>query len=141
MALSSSFDYATMTIIMFVLNFGLNTFYLQASFSNMWQCCKDSALSLGWLIHTVYKFNLWKKVRSSRSLRSDNQNLLLLYRSYTVRCGNRRNFRNVPPMMWKDLPVHLPLVCDDVDAFKKMLKTLLFQEVYAWLSSISLQCY
>jgi len=71
---------------------------------------------------------LVKKTESSRSLRSDNKNLLVVPRSYTVRYGDR-NFRNVGPKMWNDLPLEMR-VCDDVDAFKKMLKTLLFQEVY-----------
>ena len=71
---------------------------------------------------------LERKSKSSRSLRSDDQQLLLVPRSQSVRYGDR-NFRTIGPKLWNALPLTIRNI-DDIDAFKKAIKTLLFNEYY-----------
>ena len=71
---------------------------------------------------------LEKKRNSSRSARSNDQNLLLVPRSKSKTYGDR-NFKNVAPKMWNALPCDLRL-CDNVKTFKNRLKTFLFEESY-----------
>jgi hypothetical protein len=68
------------------------------------------------------------KEESSRSLRSNNRKLLVRPRSNTVRYGDR-NFRNVAPMLWNNLPLEMRN-CDNVNDFKKQLKTHLFHDAF-----------
>ena len=71
---------------------------------------------------------LQHKPKSGRSLRSDSQNLLLVPRARTVTYGDR-NFKNVAPMMWNRLPDDIRL-CEDIDIFKRLMKTHLFKIAY-----------
>jgi hypothetical protein len=71
---------------------------------------------------------LFKRPDSSRSLRSDNQDLLVVPRSHSARYGDR-NFRYAGPLLWNKLPIDIRK-CKTVDDFKKKLKTLLFNAYY-----------
>ena len=71
---------------------------------------------------------LQHKPISSRALRSNDKNLLIVPRSHSARYGDR-NFYNVAPVLWNNLPQHMRN-CDDLDIFKKQLKTLLFKKSY-----------
>ena len=68
------------------------------------------------------------KKPTTQSLRSDSRNLLVVPFSRTVTYGDR-NFRNVGPILWNDLPQDMR-DCSDLKLFKKMLKTLLFRQAY-----------
>jgi hypothetical protein len=71
---------------------------------------------------------LVRKTDSSRSLRSNQQNLLVVPRSHSVTYGDR-SFRCAGPVLWNNLPIEMRY-CDDIVIFKRLLKTLLFREVY-----------
>ena len=71
---------------------------------------------------------LVRKPHSSRSIRSNGQNLLVMPKSRTVTYGDR-NFCYVGPKLWNNLPSELRQ-CDSLNAFKRQLKTLLFKESY-----------
>lgn len=68
------------------------------------------------------------KQEPSRSLRSNNRKLLVRPRSNTVRYGDR-NFKNVAPMLWNNLPLEMRN-CGNVNDFKKQLKTHLFHDSF-----------
>ncbi len=68
---------------------------------------------------------------SSRSKRSDNKTLLVVpiaTRSATATYGDR-NFRFVGPSLWYKLPAVIRN-CDNVDIFKRHLKTHLFKDAF-----------
>ena len=71
---------------------------------------------------------LQAKEVSTRSLRSNAKNLLVVPRSHSVKYGDR-NFRHVAPLLWNQLPEDMRH-CDDLDTFKRSLKTLLFREAF-----------
>ena len=68
-----------------------------------------------------------KKTESYCNLRSNDNHLLVVPIS-SSKYGDR-NFRHVGPKLWNNLPIDMRL-CSNVKSFKKMLKTLLFQEEY-----------
>jgi hypothetical protein len=68
------------------------------------------------------------KSSSTRSLRSDDQKLLVVPRSRTVTYGDR-NFRNAAPKLWNNLSLHIRSLTD-TDHFKRELKTVLFKQAY-----------
>jgi hypothetical protein len=71
---------------------------------------------------------LVRKPHSVRSMRSDNQNLLIVPRTATVMYGDR-NFCHVGPSMWNELPFEMRS-CEDLETFKRSLKTLLFKVAF-----------
>ena len=71
---------------------------------------------------------LQPKVASSRSLRSDHQNLLVIPRSHSKTYGDR-NFRYAAPFLWNGIPLDLRL-CTDLKDFKRSLKTYLFKKAF-----------
>ena len=71
---------------------------------------------------------LQRKPASSRTMRSDMQNMLIVPRSATKTYGDR-NFRYAGPWLWNRLPSDLRL-CDDLKTFKKQLKTVLFRKAF-----------
>ena len=71
---------------------------------------------------------LRSKEDSCHSLRSNVKNLLVIPRSNSVQYGDR-NFRNVAPILWNKLPQDMRN-CDDLNNFKRSLKTLLFNEAF-----------
>ena len=78
----------------------------------------------------IYISNMLEyKPHSSHSLRSNDNKLLVVPRSHSVTYGDR-NFKIAAPKMWNKLPLHLR-ECDDVESFKKDLKTILFKQAYA----------
>ena len=64
----------------------------------------------------------------SRTLRSNEQNILVCPRSRTVRYGDR-SFAFAAPTLWNRLPPQLRM-CNTVDRFKSLLKTHLFKVAY-----------
>ena len=71
---------------------------------------------------------LVRKPQSAWSHRSDNQHLLIVPRSQTVRYGDR-NIRHNGPWLWNELPTEMRS-CDSIEAFNGQLKILLFKEAY-----------
>ena len=71
---------------------------------------------------------LHSKPVSERSMRSNNQGFLLVPKRRTVTYGDR-NFRVFAPVLWNNLPSGLRL-CEDLNDFKKQLKTHLFSLSY-----------
>jgi len=71
---------------------------------------------------------LTKKPSSTRSLRSNDQNLLIVPKTRTVTYGDR-SFNVVGPKLWNSLPVDMRC-CDDLNTFKKLLKTLLYRKAF-----------
>ena len=71
------------------------------------------------------------KQKSSHALRSDDLKLLSVPRSNSVTYGDR-NFRNAAPILWNLLPVSMRN-CQNVDRFKKQLKTYLFHDAYDYV--------
>jgi hypothetical protein len=71
---------------------------------------------------------LTKKPTSARSMRSNDKDLLIIPRSFTATYGDR-NFRHCGPFLWNDLPNDLRS-CNNLDTFKRKLKTLLFQATF-----------
>ena len=71
---------------------------------------------------------LERKQNSSRSLRSNDKNLLVIPKCRTVSFGDR-NFRNRAPVLWNNLPLQIRS-SDKVCTFKRLLKTHLFREAY-----------
>ena len=68
-------------------------------------------------------------------MRSDNQNLLVglvTSRSATVTYGDR-NFKFLGPAMWNELLIEMRN-CDDVETFKKHLKTVLFKDTFDYIN-------
>ena len=69
-----------------------------------------------------------QKPLSERSMRSDNQCLLLTSKARTVTYGDR-NFRVYAPVLWNNLPSILRC-CDSLEKFKRLLKTHMFKDAY-----------
>jgi len=65
---------------------------------------------------------------TAHSLRSNDQKLLMVPRSHTVTYGDR-NFRTYAPKLWNVLPFDIRN-CDNVDKFKQLLKTVLFNRAF-----------
>ena len=70
---------------------------------------------------------VWKQT-TTRSMRSDNQSLLVVPKSHSVTYGDR-NFVNVAPYLWNSLP-HQLRHCDNINTFKRLLKTHLYKLAY-----------
>ena len=68
------------------------------------------------------------KPQSCHALRSDNSKLLVEPRSHSITYGDR-NFSVAAPKLWYKLPLEMRK-CDDIVAFKKHIKTHLFNEAY-----------
>ena len=73
----------------------------------------------------VYISDLLQPYITNRSLRSSNQGLLVVPRTRLKTKGDR-SFEVVAPTLWNALPVNLRSAVS-VDAFRKHLKTYLFQ--------------
>ena len=73
---------------------------------------------------------LVRKINSVRSLRSNNQNLLVVPRSRTTKYADR-NFKCAAPVLWNSLPAEIR-DCDKVETFKRLLKTYLFEETFGY---------
>ena len=71
---------------------------------------------------------LERRPESSRSSRLNNQNLLVVPRSHSVIYGDR-NFCNIAPKLWNNLPGDLRQ-CNSLCSFKSLLKTHLFREEF-----------
>jgi hypothetical protein len=69
-----------------------------------------------------------QKPDSKRSMRSNENSLLIVPRARTTTYGDR-NFRVFAPLLWNQLPLHMRK-CDDLNAFKKYLKTHLYEIAY-----------
>ncbi len=65
-----------------------------------------------------------------RSLRSNNQNLLVVPRSRTTKYDDR-NFKCAAPVLWNSLQAEIR-DCDKVETFKRLLKTYLFEETFGY---------
>ncbi|XP_067021901.1 uncharacterized protein [Acropora muricata] len=72
----------------------------------------------------VYLQELISKYSPSRKLRSSDA-MLLERHSYNLKTYGSRAFRVAAPELWNKLPREIKL-CDDIDSFKKKLKTYLF---------------
>ena len=72
----------------------------------------------------VYLQELISKYSPSRKVRSSDA-MLLERHSYNLKTYGSRAFRVAAPELWNKLPREIKL-CDDIDSFKKKLKTYLF---------------
>jgi len=71
---------------------------------------------------------LTKKPECSINLRSNGNNFLMVPKSNTVTYGDR-NFRNMAPILWNNLPNEIR-DCHEINVFKRLLKTYLFKDAY-----------
>ena len=76
----------------------------------------------------AYLTDLLERKSSSRLLRSNDKKLLVIPKSRTVRYGDR-NFANVAPLLWNNLPLSLR-EADKLCTFKSLLKTHLYKKAY-----------
>ena len=74
---------------------------------------------------------LVRKPTSSRAMRSHDQNFLFVPVSHIATYGDQ-NFKRLAPDMWNKPPTE-PRLCDEMEAFKIHLKSLLFKDAFYWL--------
>ena len=71
---------------------------------------------------------LVRKPTSSRAMRSHDQNFLFVPVSHIATYGDQ-NFKRLAPDMWNKPPTE-PRLCDEMEAFKIHLKSLLFKDAF-----------
>ena len=84
-----------------------------------------------WALHgqaPFYITELIKPYSPARSLRSSEQNLLMVPQTCFKTRGDR-SFKATAPRLWNELPLDLRSLVS-IDAFKKQLKTYLFQKAF-----------
>ena len=76
----------------------------------------------------IYLKGLLEPYNPVRHLRSETQHLLTVPRT-NLRTYGDRSFSYAAPILWNSLPLNLRQ-CDNLDSYKKMLKSHLFQQAY-----------
>ena len=77
----------------------------------------------------MYLQNLLKIYVPRRSLRSSHDNYVLIKPAMKYKSYGERSFSFYGPFVWNSLPFELRK-CDNINIFKKQLKTFLFKKAY-----------
>ena len=78
----------------------------------------------------TYLSDLLQPYIPSRTLRSSSQSLLQLPRRISSTSYGQRSFSHAAPSLWNSLPLHIR-TADNVNTFKSLLKTHLFNVAYS----------
>ena len=84
----------------------------------------------------IYIQDLVVKYRPTRPLRSSSK-MLLLSKSYNLKCHGSRSFSVAAPFLWNSLPLDMREI-SNINSFKQSLNTFLFKLCFSFIFSVLL---